>query len=525
MFPDVAFHNGALWYVWMEGTRLTVTRDGVEILKLTLPGSLGFPRLHSWAGVLWLAYHDGTDGQLQSLDPMGDPRTLTPCQNNDPICFGDRWVAWQGAAQYNWPITRMDLETNVAISAGMGAGTGLSRVLVDGTVRTIDQDRFIVPGVTRPTWAADLTVAEGPGNSGVAWSLTDGRKGVLWPGVPSWTPRCASDPDRDRVAVVTWGGPTREPWIGTRADLSAVPVPVDPIVRIGRAMWGGWFVFGATPATLPGNCIAQVGPIGKPLSEILVYSTAGQVVAQYVAAELPGQSIATEIAKARIRHPRVPVLAYWSRKDHAGPVPPADWIGVEAYRGATESVAAFETRVSAAVVRCSKAVLIAQVYTSNAANTLDLVSIPPVIARIARYFSNVVGILGFSGAGRATGYEDHPEVHAAWTECYAGIPSAPPIVVLPVPAPVPIPIPIPVPVPQPTPEETTTMALNYDEGYQTALEIADAYSKGKLGKGQNLKDAIGTLYHLLYGLLLEGRTREAVVDEARRRGDDDWREP
>lgn len=67
--------------------------------------------------------------------------------------------------------------------------------------------------------------------------------------------------------------------------------------------------------------------------------------------------------------------------------------------------------------------------------------------------------------------------------------------------------------------------LNYDEGYQIALEIADTYGAGSLGHGQSLRDAIGTMYHLLFGLLREGRTRASVLDEARQRGDDTWGVP
>jgi len=194
-------------------------------------------------------------------------------------------------------------------------------------------------------------------------------------------------------------------------------------------MWAGWFVFGPVPA-LPGNCYAQAGPIGAQHEEVLLYTNEGRLFAQYVAAENVGQLITDEIAKARRRHPELPVLAYWTRADHTGPVPPADWVGVELYRGATESVADFEARGRRAIARCPKAMLIPQCYTSNTDNTDDLASIPPVVARLASA-PNVVGVLAFSGAGRATGYQDHPEVQGLWTALYACV-SAP---ALPPPAP------------------------------------------------------------------------------------------
>ena len=48
-----------------------------------------------------------------------------------------------------------------------------------------------------------------------------------------------------------------------------------------------------------------------------------------------------------------------------------------------------------------------------------------VYARVACDCPSVVGILGFSGAGRATGLQDHPDVRPLWQRLADGIPSAP----------------------------------------------------------------------------------------------------
>jgi hypothetical protein len=83
-----------------------------------------------------------------------------------------------------------------------GVGTGLSRVLADGTVRTIDEDRFALPGATQPCFAGDLAVGEG-NPDGALWRLSE-KEGVAWPGEETFVPKCAML--GDRVALTTSGG-------------------------------------------------------------------------------------------------------------------------------------------------------------------------------------------------------------------------------------------------------------------------------------------------------------------------------
>lgn len=274
---------------------------------------------------------------------------------------------------------------------------------------------------------------------------------------------------RIRVIWATSEGEVPSSIVTAHFRLTDARVPLEsqsePIVKIDRSMWGGWFVFGPHE-NLPGNCYLQCGPIGAQYEEVFLYDVAGHVIAQYVAAERAGQDIEEEIAKARQRHPELPVIFYWTRQNQHGPVPSADWVGVEMYRGAVESVAAFEAAGRYATARCPKVILIPGVYTSNANNTTDLKSIPPVVARVAHDMPNVVGLLNFSGAGRATGYQDHPEVHPAWEEVFAGIPSAPSIPSPgPVPEPKPKPTPEPPPAPQPEPKPEEPIMLTDEQLY------------------------------------------------------------
>lgn len=210
-----------------------------------------------------------------------------------------------------------------------------------------------------------------------------------------------------------------------------------------RPIGVGFFEYG--PPTSPGNWYAQVGPIGAPEPEVFLYARDGRRIAQYVAAEQPGQTIAGEVAAARRRHPDLPIIPYWPRGDQPGPVPPGDYIGVEAYRGVSESIEGFERRLEAATFRCPRAILLPQCYTSNLANTPDLPSILPVVLRVAAAFPTVVGLLAFSGAGRRTGLGDHPEVQGCWQTVADRAPAAPPALSLAPPPPTRPPAPFLVP--------------------------------------------------------------------------------
>lgn len=247
---------------------------------------------------------------------------------------------------------------------------------------------------------------------------------------------------------------------------------------IARPCWLGFFEFAPAPM-LPGNCWLSVRP-DNPMP--ICRRGDRSMVAQYVAAELAGMTLEAEVAKARALNPTIPVVPYWTRQVQTGPLPPGDWIGVEAYRGANESPSAFEMRIAIALARCPAAVLIAQCYTSNLNNTMDLRSIPPVMERLARRFPQVKMILPFSGSGRATGLQDHPDVLPLWIDVSDGITGAPPLERIIAPAPTPTPTPTPPPVPEPPPlfrhasrymPMTKTVALRLGEMF-AAIHPADA---------------------------------------------------
>lgn len=189
-----------------------------------------------------------------------------------------------------------------------------------------------------------------------------------------------------------------------RVDLQTLTLPT----VIYGPLWFGFFEF--IPADLPGNCVLDV-------TTKLLVTKKGDIIAQYVDAELEGntpEAYAQKIAEARVKRPHVPVIAYWP--DGVKDVPPADWVGVEGYRYRDESMEVFEQRLQTAISRCKKVFLIPQCYTSNDKKTMDLLSIVPVTNRLAQKNLNVIAVVPFSGSGRPSGLQDHPEVLPLWQQ-------------------------------------------------------------------------------------------------------------
>jgi len=241
-------------------------------------------------------------------------------------------------------------------------------------------------------------------------------------------------------------------------------------VPISRPLWVGCFVGGPSsvpawrtdtpPNSLPGSCYLLV-------DDLILRSKTGEEIAQYVAAEGEGQSIETEVEAARRRRPTLPVLAYWVRADQAGRVPPGEYVGVEAYRFRDESLTAFESRVWVAADRCRAPFLIAQGFTSNAALTSDLASLLPVYRRLLPRLPRCRGVLVFSGSGRRSGLQEHPEVLALWAALAASVPGTPPIERLPAPTTPPTPtLPPRPPAPKP-PADPIPSAIPYEVSMET----------------------------------------------------------
>lgn len=397
------------------------------------PEDSTFPRLLRWRSREYVAYRAIRDGQWQAVLRECTGGGLTPervvgrCSGNHPMAFStDGWFAWQN--DIDGVVHGLSLETGEhRVLRRETRGTGLARV--EGTrVVFVDEARFEVPGMLNPVSAGACTVGEGP-DGGLAVRIGS-VFGFVLPG-ECMTPRVADA--GARYAAITWGGAGVRLVLFTIAEVG--PLPDAPPPPIGRPLWCGFFTGGPTapgvwrtdvsPQTLPGNCYLEVatGMVRRKVD--------GRVVAQYVASEGAGPAqdvvnLAAAIRAAKVAHPGVPVLAYWTRQAQAGPTPQgADLVGVEAYREAGDSLVAFEWKLRAAVAKCPAVVMITQVFTSNPGLTGDLVSLLPVYTRVAIECRNVVGSIGFNGTGRATGLQDHHEVRPHWVRFAAGIPGTP----------------------------------------------------------------------------------------------------
>ena len=188
------------------------------------------------------------------------------------------------------------------------------------------------------------------------------------------------------------------------------------ITPIARPIHLAFFEF--IPAILPGN---------SELRQVSTWEWAlvagGRRLATYVSGDPDGDLVSLESNIQRVRHHGVPVMAYWTRQLQAGAVPRgADIIAIEAYRPKFEPLSDTEARLRTTIARCPLAALICQCYTSNATLTTELGPLVPMYARLARDSARVKALLVFSGSGRATGYQDHPEVHALWYELAKTIP-------------------------------------------------------------------------------------------------------
>ena len=231
-----------------------------------------------------------------------------------------------------------------------------------------------------------------------------------------------------------WGGPGLDGWQpATLVDVRTINnAPQEPITPINKRMYlgfytgqpgasGGWDTnddpAGEPP---PSNCRLDV-PSGKFLDAL------GVVTGEYIS----GGSV-EEIEQKAAAAQHTPIV-YWDSNDWPRwPSLPADsWLCQRAYCPATWSPTQLENYIHAKLqdllsTRPSqKVALVGQCYTSNNSLTTNLAALVPPYSRLGAAFSNIIAIIGFSGTGRKTGLQDHPEVRPFWQELYNTITGPP----------------------------------------------------------------------------------------------------
>lgn len=233
VFPEVAFFQGKLWcavqaHQTLHLVSLSESKAVLSAKELPLrPGSLAFPRMWAEGATLWLAYRDFDTAKLRDVVKEAE-QPLGPSGGNDPIAMGGGFVAWQ-AADPAFTIRRRKLSGGEETAVGPGRPTGLSRVMPDGRVALVDDDRLAVPEGTRPCWAGGLTALEAP-DRGVLAKFSNGTGTKLFPGKVTYTPRCAAN--GSSYAVTSWG----DGWTylavfrgsGGAADTTTAAAPPEP---------------------------------------------------------------------------------------------------------------------------------------------------------------------------------------------------------------------------------------------------------------------------------------------------------
>lgn len=191
----VAFQQGAYLQV------CTYDRTLAELFEITAwalgPDAGAFPKIDG----AWIAYREGGPNFHNVFRQVSATQLydLNVGYGNDPIVLGHNRVAYQGAADYSVFIGPLDLIQGIWTRTG--APTGLSRILPDGTVRTVDEDR-LYNGYTRPSWAGHAVAVEGKTLEAIVFR-DDGKEAHVFVGEEAFTPSLAFN--GTDYLIGTWG--------------------------------------------------------------------------------------------------------------------------------------------------------------------------------------------------------------------------------------------------------------------------------------------------------------------------------
>jgi len=215
----------------------------------------------------------------------------------------------------------------------------------------------------------------------------------------------------------------RERAINTFTEPRVQLIPTIKIPAINKPCWLGWFEFiEPTIPFAPSNCILRVRTEPGTIREL-----EGNQFALWVQS-LDGTVESIEQQAANSGHPTV---CYWDGRDwpRLPNLPLNAWLGLQAYCKSYESPEKFElimrSYIEGIYLNYPKIALVCQCYTSNDSLTKDIRGVVPVYARLARDYPRINMLLAFSDQGRATGYNDHPEVRSLWQDLFNGITGEP----------------------------------------------------------------------------------------------------
>lgn len=236
--PTIAFNSAeAVLQVLWQSNRFIATCDvepvdlGVLHVQTMDAGGAqaAYPEVHHWSGLTFTAWRDGAEPFQGHLSHDGTSELLGQIHGSRPTAFGGKWLAYiAGGAPSGWPVYVRRLDTDVAdVLNRNAAGTGLSRV--DDTpqgpvVRTIDEDRNVVPGMSNPAWAGQCVVGvtDRDGQPVCFARLADGRECVVSKGEDSQDPRICTDGHSFYVTAWSSEGEGIRVWRLDNSDFTRV---------------------------------------------------------------------------------------------------------------------------------------------------------------------------------------------------------------------------------------------------------------------------------------------------------------
>jgi hypothetical protein len=216
-----------------------------------------------------------------------------------------------------------------------------------------------------------------------------------------------------------------------RVDLAAGPdVVLEPTTRPYYLGFFEFLIGQASKVSSPGNCSLFVRGVAGQVSTlrpaVVTSETVDTVSGAILGIFLSGDSVESieQVCSVATKRP----VAYWDARTwpRMPKLPPDSWLCLQVYQRQGETAAALEQDIERELARVpagQQVALVAQCYTSNANLTTELRPMVGVVNRLANRHPNIVAVLVFSGSGRRTGLDDHPEVLPLWLELAAGIPT------------------------------------------------------------------------------------------------------
>ncbi|KKT81900.1 MAG: hypothetical protein A3B99_00045 [Candidatus Yanofskybacteria bacterium RIFCSPHIGHO2_02_FULL_44_12b] len=259
-FPDPVFYNGRIWVAVQQGppgdygqlNLYNFAPDLTDQKIISIPFSgvgRAFQRLAVYSNILWMVFRDGENSACVSSPSTCIPEHINLWRSdtgaienlgqvtnsgNHPVAAGGGLVVWQNQVRAGVINVFMRDVTGGPVFdlGGIGAPTGISRVLPGGIVVLMDTDLTAVPWGVQ-AWSADpLIVASDVtpyDDNGVVGRFNDdpATEFNLWPNQTAHTPHAFHD-GLGNYVVATWNPTVRVAAFNYWVGASPFVVAIDP---------------------------------------------------------------------------------------------------------------------------------------------------------------------------------------------------------------------------------------------------------------------------------------------------------